>query len=224
MHTQTLPIGTRLPLQRRAQTCSRKPQRIQAQANAAFAATLEKSQQSPQTAQNQLDALKQVCHGCGLTYMRGPSAVSHAAGDFPDACISMQHQQNILHETSRCITSTVRSSWVCICYIAMVDLVLQHVIPALQMSLVVADTGEIESIRKFRPVDCTTNPSLVLKAVQNPQYAHYLPKAIDAEDGPISNSERCAVPMHACGLHPSSSCCSQMVGLVGPKLKDCAHL
>ena len=77
----------------------------------------------------------------------------------------MQHQQNILHETSRCITSTVRSSWVCICYIAMVDLVLQHVIPALQMSLVVADTGEIESIRKFRPVDCTTNPSLVLKAM-----------------------------------------------------------
>ena len=27
-----------------------------------------------------------------------------------------------------------------------------------QYSLVVADTGEIESIRKFRPVDCTTNP------------------------------------------------------------------
>ena len=90
----------------------------------------------------------------------------------------------------------------------------QHVILVLQMSLVVADTGEIESIRKFRPVDCTTNPSLVLKAVQNPQYAHYLPKAIDAEDGPISNSERCAAAMHACGQHPSSSCCS---GMVGPK-------
>ena len=27
-----------------------------------------------------------------------------------------------------------------------------------QYSLVVADTGEIESIRQFRPVDCTTNP------------------------------------------------------------------
>ena len=93
------------------------------------------------------------------------------------------------------------------------------------MSLVVADTGEIESIRKFRPVDCTTNPSLVLKAVQNPQYAHYLPKAIDAEDGPISNSERCAslAPIHACGLHPSSSCCCKKVGLVGARLRDGCH-
>jgi transaldolase len=27
-----------------------------------------------------------------------------------------------------------------------------------EMSLVVADTGEIESIRAYRPIDCTTNP------------------------------------------------------------------
>ncbi|MBK4329051.1 transaldolase, partial [Enterobacter hormaechei] len=35
---------------------------------------------------------------------------------------------------------------------------------------VVADTGDIESIKKFAPQDATTNPSLVLKAAQLPQY------------------------------------------------------
>lgn len=54
------------------------------------------------------------------------------------------------------------------------------------MSKVVADSGEIEAIRKFKPIDCTTNPSLVLKAVQDPQYNHYLQDAIAlaASEGP----------------------------------------
>ncbi|WP_407541818.1 transaldolase (plasmid) [Deinococcus radiomollis] len=40
-----------------------------------------------------------------------------------------------------------------------------------QMSVVVADTGDIEAIRKFQPQDCTTNPSLILKAAQLPGYS-----------------------------------------------------
>ncbi|MFY9967791.1 MAG: transaldolase, partial [Roseiarcus sp.] len=32
------------------------------------------------------------------------------------------------------------------------------------MSTVVADTGDMESIRAFKPTDATTNPSLILKA------------------------------------------------------------
>ena len=35
------------------------------------------------------------------------------------------------------------------------------------MTVVVADTGDLDAIRKFKPVDCTTNPSLILKAVQS---------------------------------------------------------
>ena len=60
------------------------------------------------------------------------------------------------------------------------------------ISLVVADTGEIDSIRNYRPVDCTTNPSLVLKAVQNPQYHHYLETAMAEEDDyrDSANSDR----------------------------------
>jgi transaldolase len=36
------------------------------------------------------------------------------------------------------------------------------------MTTVVADTGDIEAVRRFRPTDCTTNPTLVLKAAQSP--------------------------------------------------------
>lgn len=48
------------------------------------------------------------------------------------------------------------------------------------MSTVVADTGEPALVKKYRPQDCTTNPSLVLKAVQNPEYAHLLQDALKA--------------------------------------------
>ncbi|KAK9909136.1 hypothetical protein WJX75_007727 [Coccomyxa subellipsoidea] len=50
------------------------------------------------------------------------------------------------------------------------------------MSKVVADTGEIDSIKSYMPYDVTTNPSLVLKAVQNPQYEHLLGEALAMDD------------------------------------------
>ena len=37
-------------------------------------------------------------------------------------------------------------------------------------SLVVADTGDIEAIAKWKPQDATTNPSLLLTAAQDPRY------------------------------------------------------
>lgn len=40
-----------------------------------------------------------------------------------------------------------------------------------EMTIVVADTGDIDAVRALRPVDCTTNPSIVLKAVQSPAFA-----------------------------------------------------
>jgi transaldolase len=36
------------------------------------------------------------------------------------------------------------------------------------MTVVVADTGDIEAVRRLRPQDCTTNPSLVLRALSAP--------------------------------------------------------
>ena len=37
-----------------------------------------------------------------------------------------------------------------------------------EMTVVVADTGDLEAVRRLRPQDCTTNPTLILKAVQSP--------------------------------------------------------
>ena len=46
------------------------------------------------------------------------------------------------------------------------------------VTVVVADTGDIDSIKKFAPQDATTNPSLVLKAAQLPQYRALIADAI----------------------------------------------
>jgi transaldolase len=43
---------------------------------------------------------------------------------------------------------------------------------------VVADTGDFESMRAYKPQDATTNPSLILAATEKPQYAYLLDKAI----------------------------------------------
>ncbi|NMM77330.1 transaldolase [Acidovorax sp. SRB_24] len=43
-----------------------------------------------------------------------------------------------------------------------------------QFTIVVADTGDFRQLAQFRPQDATTNPSLILKAVQKPDYAPLL--------------------------------------------------
>ena len=45
------------------------------------------------------------------------------------------------------------------------------------MTDVVADTGDIEAIARFTPMDATTNPSLLLKAASLPHYATLLSEA-----------------------------------------------
>ncbi|TGG90714.1 transaldolase [Natronospirillum operosum] len=47
-----------------------------------------------------------------------------------------------------------------------------------QYSTVVADTGDLDAIRRYRPVDATTNPSLVLKAVESGRYETLLDQVI----------------------------------------------
>ena len=47
-----------------------------------------------------------------------------------------------------------------------------------QMTDVVADTGDINAIRLYRPQDATTNPSLVLAASQLPEYQELVKKAL----------------------------------------------
>lgn len=56
-----------------------------------------------------------------------------------------------------------------------------------QYTTVVADTGDFEAMREYRPQDATTNPSLILKASQQEQYAHLVDKAVaDARQSTLS--------------------------------------
>jgi transaldolase len=47
-----------------------------------------------------------------------------------------------------------------------------------KVTTVVADTGDIEALAKYKPQDATTNPSLLLKAAQMPKYKHLVDEAI----------------------------------------------
>lgn len=48
---------------------------------------------------------------------------------------------------------------------------------------VVADTGDFRLMAQFAPQDATTNPSLILKAVQKPEYAPLLADTVAAHRG-----------------------------------------
>jgi transaldolase len=52
-----------------------------------------------------------------------------------------------------------------------------------QHSLVVADTGDIEAVARWKPQDATTNPSLLLTSAQDPRFRHLVDNAISESRG-----------------------------------------
>ncbi|REG85857.1 transaldolase [Marinomonas pollencensis] len=70
-----------------------------------------------------------------------------------------------------------------------------------EFTTIVADTGDITAIKEFLPEDATTNPSLMLKASQIPEYAPFLDQAVawakqqsdDKEQQLIDASDKLAV-------------------------------
>ncbi|MDG2007849.1 MAG: transaldolase [Alphaproteobacteria bacterium] len=60
-----------------------------------------------------------------------------------------------------------------------------------QYSSIVADTGDIDSIKKFSPEDCTTNPSLIFKAVESNKYQPLVEEVIK-----LSNSRNFNSPLN----------------------------
>ena len=75
------------------------------------------------------------------------------------------------------------------------------------MTDVVADTGDIDAMRTYQPMDATTNPSLLLKAAALPQYAPLLDDArafAKAQNG--SNDDSMA------------ACCDRLAVLVGREI------
>ena len=60
-----------------------------------------------------------------------------------------------------------------------------------KVTTVVADTGDIGAMRQFRPQDATTNPSLLLKAAQQPQYRPLVEAALaDADRAGVAEAKR----------------------------------
>jgi transaldolase len=65
-----------------------------------------------------------------------------------------------------------------------------------EFSKIVADTGDFSSIRKYQPRDATTNPSLLLKAAEIPEYAELIQKTLaDAKQEAGKASDAPAVAM-----------------------------
>jgi transaldolase len=73
-------------------------------------------------------------------------------------------------------------------------------------SLVVADTGDIEAVARWKPQDATTNPSLLLASAEDPRYRPLAEKAIhDAGGDPVAAMDRmfvafgCEILKHVAG-------------------------
>ncbi len=57
-----------------------------------------------------------------------------------------------------------------------------------EMTVVVADTGELPAIAEYKPQDATTNPSLLLKVAQDTQYAEIIDRAVASANGDLTDA------------------------------------
>jgi transaldolase len=57
------------------------------------------------------------------------------------------------------------------------------------MTVIVADTGDIDAVRRLKPQDCTTNPTLLLKAAEAPAHADRLDEALRWGRGQAGSGE-----------------------------------
>src|SRR5436189_2186969 len=65
-----------------------------------------------------------------------------------------------------------------------------------QLSTIVADTGDFSSLRKYQPHDATTNPSLLLKAAEMPEYSELMGRVLaDARESNAPSSQLVAIAM-----------------------------
>lgn len=54
-----------------------------------------------------------------------------------------------------------------------------------EMTVVVADTGELSAIAEYKPQDATTNPSLLLKVAQDDKYSEIIDQAVASSNGDL---------------------------------------
>ncbi len=73
-----------------------------------------------------------------------------------------------------------------------------------EMTIVVADTGDIKSIKKHHPRDATTNPSLLYTAAQMPVYEHLVSAALASCDLAQCDAHAVLAPVLWAGLESRS--------------------
>src|SRR6185436_5730326 len=70
-----------------------------------------------------------------------------------------------------------------------------------QFSIIVSDTGDFESIRKYQPRDATTNPTLLQKAAEMPEYAEVVRRALaEVKKSPLPPSQKVQAAMDALAI------------------------
>lgn len=62
-----------------------------------------------------------------------------------------------------------------------------------EITVTVADTGDIRSIERFRPREATTNPSLITSAAQMPEYADVVDRALDRAQGETKGTDTAVI-------------------------------
>src|SRR5690606_29690414 len=72
-----------------------------------------------------------------------------------------------------------------------------------ELSVVVADTGDYDAIKRLQPVDCTTNPTLVKKALDLPVYADLIERELQwgrAQSGDVQDVAKAVVDRLTVGV------------------------
>jgi transaldolase len=85
-------------------------------------------------------------------------------------------------------------------------------------STIVADTGDIASIQRLKPVDATTNPSLILKAANQPEYHHIIERGLEAAKQQPTQQARLQTAIEAIGVGFGVEILSAIDGVVSTEV------
>lgn len=85
-------------------------------------------------------------------------------------------------------------------------------------STIVADTGDIASIARLKPVDATTNPSLILKAASQPEYQDIIARGVEAARKQPTNAARLQTAIETIGVGFGVEILKSVPGLVSTEV------
>jgi transaldolase len=86
-------------------------------------------------------------------------------------------------------------------------------------TVIVADTGDLDSIKVCKPTDATTNPSLILNAARMPQYSHLLDEAVDwAMKQSASDADKVALMVDRCCVNFGAEILKEIPGYISTEV------